>query len=72
MRIQIPASLTKRKLLKGTVDVISNDSLFMEWNFQFTTVPFKPFCDRTKLLIFHCKLTRRRRSNSIDITVTTL
>ena len=52
MRIQIPASLTKRKLLKGTVDVISNDSLFMEWNFQFTTVPFKPFCDPTKLSIF--------------------
>ena len=28
MRIQIPASLTKRKLLKGNVDVISNDSLW--------------------------------------------
>ena len=38
------APLTKRKQLKGNIDVILIDSSFM--HFRFTTVPFKPFCDR--------------------------
>ena len=32
--------------LKGTVDVMSSDLLFVDWNIRFTTIPFKTFTDK--------------------------
>ena len=34
--------------VKGTVNVISSDPIFIEWHQRFTSVPFKVFSDQEK------------------------
>ena len=52
---------------RQTFPVFKEKRLYIEWNLLEKSVK-RPFCCTVSILQ-HCKLTRRRRSNSIDFTV---